>query len=86
MLNFWPRKAQSYKQEERLIALQYAKTFVKRHKTDTVGAAATVEAVARAHMNFVPLAVAQQDVQTILRNRRRHVETKTQIVNNVRGF
>jgi transposase len=85
--NFWARKAQSFGHEVRLIAPQYVKPFVKRHKTDAADAAAIVEAGTRAHMNFVPVkTVAQQDVQTILRIRQRHVETKTQIMNQVRGL
>jgi transposase len=42
--NFWARKAQSYGHEVRLIAPQYVKPFVKRHKTDAADAAAIVEA------------------------------------------
>jgi len=85
--NFWARKARSFGHEVRLIAPQYVKPFVKRHKTDAADAAAIVEAGTRAHMNFVPIkTVAQQDIQTILRIRQRHVETKTQIMNQVRGL
>lgn len=85
--NFWARKAESFGHEVHLIAPQYVKPFVKRHKTDAADAAAIVEAGTRAHMNFVPIkTVAQQDIQTILRIRQRHVETKTQIMNQVRGL
>jgi transposase len=85
--NFWARKARSFGHEVHLIAPQYVKPFVKRHKTDAADAAAIVEAGTRAHMNFVPIkTVAQQDIQTILRIRQRHVEAKTQIMNQVRGL
>ncbi len=85
--NFWARKAVSFGHEVNLIAPQYVKPFVKRHKTDAADAAAIVEAGTREHMNFVPIkTVAQQDIQTILRIRQRHVETKTQIMNQIRGL
>lgn len=61
--NFWARKAVSFGHEVHLIAPQYVKPYVKRHKTDAADAAAIVEAGTRAHMNFVPIkSVAQQDI------------------------
>ena len=85
--NFWARKAQASGHEVRLIAPQYVKPFVKRHKTDAADAAAIVEAGTREHMNFVPIkSVAQQDIQSILRIRERHVANRTQLMNQIRGL
>jgi transposase len=85
--NFWARKARQYGHEVKLIAPQYVRPYRKRHKTDANDAAAIVEAGTRQHMNFVPIkTVNQQDLQSLRRIRQLEVETRTAIMNQIRGL
>lgn len=85
--NFWARKAQKYGHEVKLIAPQYVRPYRKRHKTDAADAAAIVEAGTREHMNFVPIkTIEQQDLQSIRRIRQLEVETRTALMNQIRGL
>jgi transposase len=85
--HYWARWAISHGHEVKLIAPQYVKPFVKRHKTDAADAAAIVEAGTRESMNFVPIkSAAQQDIQSMLRIRQRLVESRTQLMNQIRGL
>jgi len=85
--NYWARKAKKYGHEVKLIAPQYVRPYRKRHKTDAADAAAIVEAGTREHMNFVPIkTVEQQDLQSIRRIRQLEVETRTALMNQIRGL
>ena len=85
--NFWARKARSHGFEVRMIAPQYVKPFVKRHKTDAADAEAIVEAGLRENMNFVPIKTTeQQDLQAIRRMRELEVTTRVAMMNQVRGL
>ena len=85
--NFWARKARNYGHEVKLIAPQYVRPYRKRHKTDAADAAAIVEAGTREHMNFVPVkTIQQQDLQSIRRIRQLEVETRTALMNQIRGL
>ena len=85
--NFWARRAQKYGHEVRMIAPQYVKPFVKRHKTDAADAEAIVEAGIRENMKFVSVkTTAQQDLQTIRKMRDLEVTTRTAVMNQTRGF
>ena len=85
--NFWARKARSHGFEVRMIAPQYVKPFVKRHKTDAADAEAIVEAGLRENMNFVPIKTTeQQDLQSIRRMRDLEVTTRVAMMNQVRGL
>ena len=85
--NFWARKAKKFGHEVQLIAPQYVKPFVKRHKTDAADAEAIVEAGLRENMNFVPIKTTeQQDLQAIRRMRDLEVTTRTAMMNQIRGL
>lgn len=85
--NFWARKAKKYGHDVRLIAPQYVTPYRKRHKTDAADAAAIVEAGTREHMNFVPIKTTeQQDLQSLRRIRQLEVETRTALMNQIRGL
>ncbi|MBP9709363.1 MAG: IS110 family transposase [Oligoflexales bacterium] len=85
--NFWARKAKRYGHEVKLIAPQYVTPYRKRHKTDAADAAAIVEAGTREHMNFVPIkTIGQQDMQSLRRIRQLEVETRTALMNQIRGL
>jgi transposase len=85
--NFWARKARRYGHEVKLIAPQYVTPYRKRHKTDAADAAAIVEAGTREHMNFVPIkSIEQQDLQSLRRIRQLEVETRTALMNQIRGL
>ncbi len=85
--NFWARKAKKYGHQVRLIAPQYVTPYRKRHKTDAADAAAIVEAGTREHMNFVPIKTTeQQDLQSLRRIRQLEVETRTALMNQIRGL
>jgi transposase len=85
--NYWARKAIQYGHDVKLVAPQYVKPFVKRHKTDAADAEAIVDACTRENMNFVPIkSVAQQDIQSLHRIRSRYVENRTALANQIRGL
>lgn len=85
--NFWARKARAAGHEVNLIAPQYVTPYRKRHKTDAADAAAIVEAGTREHMNFVPIkTITQQDLQSLRRIRQLEVETRTALMNQIRGL
>jgi transposase len=85
--HYWGRKLQSLGFDVKLIAPQHVKPFVKTNKSDFNDAEAIVEAGLRPTMRFVPIkTIEQQDVQTLHRVRQRLVSSKTQLVNEMRGF
>jgi transposase len=85
--NYWARRIEKLGLEVKLIAPQYVKPFVKGNKNDATDAEAICEAGCRENMRFVPVkTVAQQDLQSILRIRSRHVENRTALYNQVRSF
>ena len=85
--NFWARRAKKFGHEVRLIAPQYVKPYVKRHKTDAADAEAIVEAGLRENMNFVPIkSTDQQDLQAVRRMRDLEVTTRTAMMNQIRGL
>lgn len=85
--NFWARRARRFGHDVRLIAPQYVKPYVKRHKTDAADAEAIVEAGLRENMNFVPIKTTeQQDLQAIRRMRDLEVTTRTAMMNQIRGL
>jgi transposase len=83
--NYWARKAQSFGHTVKLIAPQYVKPYVKgRQKNDSVDAEAICEAGSRDNMRFVAVkSVSQQDQQLMHRIRRRYVENRTALYNQM---
>jgi transposase len=85
--NYWARVFQQLGHEVKLIAAQYVKPFVRGNKNDYRDAEAIVEAAHRPEMRFVAVKqVEQQDVQSLLRIREGYIETRTKVVNQMRGL
>jgi transposase len=82
----WGRVLTALGHRVRLIAPQYVKAFVKRHKNDRIDAQAICEAAQRPWMRFVPVksAEAQADAM-ILTVRELLVKQQTQLMNALRG-
>ncbi|OSM01803.1 IS110 family transposase [Magnetofaba australis] len=83
----WARKFQGYGHDVRLMAPQYVKPYVKRHKNDSVDAEAICEAVQRPNMRFMGIkSVAQQEILALHRVRSLAVKNRTALVNQIRGL
>jgi len=85
--HFWGRKFQAMGHEVKLIAPQFVKPFVKSQKNDAADAEAIAEAASRENMRFVALKqLFHQDIQSVHRIRRRVVESRTSLSNEIRGL
>lgn len=84
---YWQRQFEALGHEVRIIAPQHVKPFGRRQKNDRNDAEAIAIAVIQPRMRFVPKkSVAQQDVQTLPRARRRMVNHRTALVSQMRGI
>lgn len=84
--HFWAREIAGFGHTVRLMAPQYVRPYVKRHKTDRADAEAICEAVQRPSMRFVPVKTAQQQGTLVVhRVRAVLVAQKTQLINALRG-
>ena len=71
----------------RLINPRFVKAFVKGSKNDATDAEAIYEAATRPTMRFVPVkSVEQQDLQSVHRARERVTNTRTALINHIRGL
>jgi transposase len=85
--HYWGRKFQKMGHEVKLIAAQFVKPFVKSQKNDRNDAEAIVDCGLRPSMRFVSVkAPWQQDIQILHRARRRAVNARTAIINQVKGL
>lgn len=85
--HYWGRKFKAMGHDVKLIAAQFVKPFVKSQKNDRNDAEAIVECGLRPSMRFVALKDSwQQDIQVLHRARRRAVNAKTAIINQVKGL
>ena len=85
--NYWARELIALGHEVKLIAPQYVKPYVKGNKNDYNDAQAIAEAAQRPSMRFVAIkTIAQQDVQSIHRQRERLKKERTALVNQIRGL
>lgn len=83
----WARKLQALGHTVKLIAPQYVKPYVKRHKNDAADAEAICEAVARPNMRFVAVkTVEQQALLSEHRVRQGFVKARTAQANQIRGL
>jgi transposase len=81
------RRFRAHGHDVRLIAPQFVKAYVKPPKHDARDAEAICEAVIRPTMRFVPIKqVEHQDLQALHRVRERLIETRTALVNEIRGL
>ena len=71
----------------RLIPAQFIKPYRKSNKNDFIDAEAIAEAVAKENMRFVQIKTEEQlDVQAMHRVRDRLVQSRTALINQIRGF
>ncbi len=83
----WARELVALGHDARLIPPQYAKSYVKRNKTDAADAEAICEAVGRPNMRFVPIkSKERQGLLTLHRVRALLVRQRTATVNSARGL
>ena len=73
--------------QPRLMSPLYVRPYVKVHKNDDRDAEGIAEAATRPTMNFVPIKTEEQlDLQALHRARERHVQDRTRLINQARGF
>lgn len=85
--HYWAREIRKLGHDTRLMAPQYVKPYVKTNKNDYNDAEAICEAVRRPNMRFVGVKeVAQQDIQSLHRIRSGYLQSRTRIVNQIRGL
>jgi len=71
----------------RLIPAQFIKPYRKSNKNDFIDAEAIAEAVTKENMRFVQIKTEEQlDVQAMHRVRDRLVQSRTALINQIRGF
>ena len=81
------RKFQQYGHEVKIISPQFVKPFVQSNKNDAADAEAICEAASRRNMRFVSIkSVAQQDIQTLHRVRKRRIHNRTALSNEIRSI
>jgi transposase len=84
--SYWAREMAALGHEVRLIAPQYVRPFVKRHKNDAADAEAIVIAARQPEMRFVAPKTAEQQARAVLfRGRERLVHQRTELVNALRA-
>jgi len=73
--------------EVRLIPAQFIKPYRKSNKNDFIDAEAIAEAVTKENMRFVQIKTDEQlDLQAMHRVRDRMVQSRTALINQIRGF
>ncbi|WP_104040370.1 IS110 family transposase [Vibrio hyugaensis] len=83
----WGRVFQELGYTVALIPAQHVKPFVGRQKNDANDARAICEAFSRPNIHFVPVkSVEQQDLKAIRSVRKRLVENRTALANQIRGL
>ncbi|MGY9048775.1 hypothetical protein P775_00365 [Puniceibacterium antarcticum] len=82
----WGRVATQHGHEVRLVPVQHVKPFVKRHKNDSIDAAAIVMAAMHPATQFVAVKTQDQQAQAMLfRTRELLVGQRVQLTNALRG-
>lgn len=85
--HYWSRLFRAYGHDVRLMSPQFVKSYVKSNKNDCNDAEAICEAVSRPTMRFVaPKTVAQQDLQGLYCIRQWLVQSRTALINQIRGL
>ncbi|MDH3693901.1 MAG: IS110 family transposase [Gammaproteobacteria bacterium] len=83
----WARTLASMGYEVRLIPAQHVKAFCRGNKSDVHDALAIAESVFRPDIHEVAVkSLEQQDIQTLLRIRTRHKDSRKNTVNQIRGL
>lgn len=85
--NYWARKFQIFGHQVKLISPHFVKPYVRTNKNDANDAQAICEAASRPHVHFVPIkSIEQQDIQNLHRIRTRLIQSRTALVNQIRGL
>lgn len=85
--HYWARTLQDQGHHVRLIAPQHVKAYQRRQKNDFNDAAAIAEASSRAGLRGIAVkSAAQLDLQAVLRMRRRVLNERTALSNQLRGL
>jgi len=85
--HYWARQISALGHTVKIMAPQHVKPYIGNAKNDYKDAIGICEAVGRAKMLFVPVkSEGQQDIQSLHRVRSRLVETRTALVNQIRGL
>lgn len=85
--HYWARVLSELGHNVRLISPQFVTPYVKSNKNDRNDAEAICEAVGRPTMRFVPRKSSEQlAIQAVHRIRQRLVESRTALVNQIRGI
>ncbi len=85
--HYWARKFRKMDHQVKLMPPQYVKPYVKTNKNDRNDAEAICEAVRRPNMRFVGIKeIEQQDIQSLHRVRSGYMQSRTRIVNQIRGL
>jgi transposase len=83
----WARTFAQMGLKVKLIPAQHVKAFVRGNKNDSNDALAIAEASFRPNLHTVQVkSIEQQDIQTLLRIRSRHKDTRKITVNQIRGL
>ena len=85
--HYWARQWRKFGHEVKMMPPQYVKPYVKGNKNDYNDAEAICEAVQRQNMRFVSIKeIEQQDLQSIHRIRSGYMQSRTRVVNQIRGL
>ncbi|MBY0415069.1 MAG: IS110 family transposase [Bdellovibrionales bacterium] len=85
--NYFARKFIEYGHTVKLMSPQFVKPYVKGNKNDCNDAEAICEAVTRPNMRFVSAkSIEQQDLQSLHRIRSNLIQSRTALVNQIRGL
>lgn len=85
--HFWGRELSKQGHQVSLIAAQFVKPFLRSQKNDRNDAEAITEASLRPNMNFVAIKKTwQQDIQSLHRIRKRVLNNRISLVNQIRGL
>ena len=85
--HYWDRQLKALGHNVKIMHPSHVKPYIGKGKNDERDAAGICEAVSRPKMLFVPAKdSSQQDIQSIHRIRSRLVESRTALVNQIRGL
>src|SRR6202171_170058 len=85
--HYWARELRKVGHEEKLMARQHVKAYVKRNKNDGRDAEALCEAMSRPTMQFVTVKTEEQQAALMLAGvREQLIARRTQLSNAIRGY
>lgn len=83
----WARNLTALGHTVKMMPPQFVKPYVKTNKNDMADAEAICEAVTRPNMRFVPIkSTDQQAILSLHRSRQSSIQTRTGLVNQIRGL